>query len=208
MKNPIVKYLGIFIGIPLFLWGLGDYHRDSIFKETLSVLTLLAFFLMIGQFFLTRFFRKDFLNMKMNKVVKIHKLLGYIFISIILLHPFFIVVSRYFEAGLDVKEAFITMLTTFDSLGIVLGIIAWSLLVILGLLAFFRNQLGLSYRRWRTIHGFVSVFFISIACWHVIDLGRHIDLSITVFVAFTTTLGVLYILRDYFFSLKKRKLVK
>ena len=190
------------------MWAFGDYHQDGIYKESLSILTLLAFSLMIGQFFLTRFFRKDFLEMKMSRVVNIQKLLGYVFISIILLHPFFIVVPRYFEAGLDAREAFMTMLTTFDSTGVVLGIIAWILIISLGAFAFFRNQLGLSYVSWRKIHGLMSIFFISIACWHVIDLGRHINLAMTVFIVFSATLGVLYILRDYIFSPEKRSLSK
>jgi predicted ferric reductase len=208
MNFQVLKYLSIFIGLPLILWFLGDYHRDEILKEFLSVLTLLAFSLMIGQFFLNRFFRKNLLNMKMSKVVQIHKLLGYLFLGIIFLHPFFIVLPRYFEASLDVDEAFVTMLTTFDSTGIVLGICAWCLLVSLGLLAFFRNKLKISYRTWRMIHGIISILFISVACWHVIDLGRHIDLAISLFIVLMTSLGVLHIIKEYFFQTKNWKLVK
>lgn len=203
MNNPVLKYASVFIGIPLLLWSLGDYHRDDILKEALSVLTLLAFSLMIGQFYLTRFFREDYSGVRMSKLVKMHRAFGYVFVSVLFLHPLFVVMPRYFEAGLNVEEAFVTMVTTFDSLGIVLGIIAWCLIVVLGLFSVFKEQSGLSYINWRTIHGILSILFISIACYHVIDMGRHINFPIKIFMVFFSAGGILIVLRNYIFQPKK-----
>ena len=205
MKPQTLKYLLVFTGLPLLLWALGEYHRDTILKEFLSVITILAFCLMIGQFFLARGNRKSFKGIKMSKVVKFHKLIGYVFVGVLLIHPLLIVVSRFFEAGIEPKEAFITMLTTFDSLGVVLGIIAWVLMLLLGLMSIFREKIGLSYRAWRWIHGVLSIAFISIACWHVVDLGRHINTSLAIFLIAFTAAGVILLLRTYVLENKPKK---
>lgn len=204
MKNKIIKFLAIFVGIPLILWAFGAYHRPTVFKEVLSLLTLVAFCLMIGQLFLTRNSRDTLQGVKMSKMVTVHKLIGYVFAGILLIHPVLIVLPRFFEAGVDPWDALITILTTFDSLGVVVGLIAWVSMVGLGVMAFFRNKLGFSYRTWRFIHGIISLLFISAASWHVINLGRHINTPLTVFIVFLTVGGALILLNNYVFSPAKK----
>jgi Mn2+/Fe2+ NRAMP family transporter len=87
MKETIKKYnlftaILIFVALPLLFWALGDFPRRTILKESISLLTILAFFMMLGQFFLARSngMVKVF---KMGNVLKIHKVIGYIFVSIL-----------------------------------------------------------------------------------------------------------------------------
>lgn len=50
-----------------------------------------------------------------TKSISIHKWIGYIFIPILIVHPFFIVLPRFFEGGIEPVEAFWVMITTFNS---------------------------------------------------------------------------------------------
>ena len=187
----------LFLALPLLFWALGDTPRPSFLKEFISIMTILAYFLMLGQFFLSRGNKKVLKPHKMGKVVKLHKVIGYIFVSVLLVHPFLIVVPRFFEAGISPGEAFSTMITTWDSQGIILGMVAWNLMLILGLTSGFRKRLGIKYTTWRVFHGLLSMAFITLATWHAMDLGRHTDLPMSLYMGVVAGLGVLLLLRTY-----------
>lgn len=202
MKALVKKYNWIaastlFIGLPILFWLLGDIPKRSVLKEIISILTILSFFMMVGQFFLARSNDKILKNHKMGKVIKIHKIIGYVFVSILLVHPFLIVVPRYFESGVSPVEAFITIITTFDSIGIILGMIAWCLMLIIGITSFFRYKLGLKNKTWKLLHGFLSILFVSLATWHAIDLGRHTDEVMSVLMIILAMWGIYLLLRSY-----------
>jgi len=208
MKEFINKYnfitkIIVFVGLPILLWSLGDFPRRSILKESISILTILAFSLMVGQFFLTRGYRTIHKELKMSNLVKAHKFIGYIFIPILFIHPFLIVLPRYFESGVEPLEAFWTIITTFNSLGIILGLIAWTLMLAIGITSLLRSKLSMSYKTWRILHGILSIVFIAVAAWHVIDLGRHSDLAMSIFVIIISVVGVFLLLDIYFFNTSK-----
>jgi predicted ferric reductase len=196
-KTGIVSLVVLFIGLPLFLYTTGNFPERTALKEGISVLTILAFCLMIGQFFLTRMNRRMLNGYLHSSIVKMHKFLGYIFLPVLFVHPFLIVVPRYYESGVDPMEAFLTIITTVNSVGIVLGICAWFLMLILGAASLFRKKLPLKYTTWRFIHGILAILFIIIASWHAIDLGRHTDSLLTAYVIIAALSGVLLLLKTY-----------
>jgi len=51
--NRIAAIL-IFIGLPVLFWALGDVPKRTTLKETLSLITLIAFSMMLAQFYLAR----------------------------------------------------------------------------------------------------------------------------------------------------------
>ena len=208
MENKIKIYnriaaVLIFIGLPLLFWALGDTPKRSNLKETISLLTLISFSFMLLQFFLTRSNRKIIKEHKMSRVVNWHRYLGYIFVTVLLIHPFLLVVPRHFEAGISPGEAFVEMLTTFDNPGIILGIIAWSLMLILGFTSMFRKVLPLSYKTWRIIHGILSMLFITIGTSHIILLGRHADKAMSFFILVGAGMGILLLLQTYLLPIPK-----
>lgn len=73
--------------------------RRTWLEEFLSLITILGFSMMLGQLYLTRIKNAFTKGMKLPRIVRLHKALGYFLISIILLHPLFIVLPRYLEAG-------------------------------------------------------------------------------------------------------------
>lgn len=166
-------------------------------KEALSLITILAFFQIIGQFFWARTNRFAVKNLKMPTLIKYHKIIGYTFAIALLVHPVLLVVPRFFEAGISPAEAFMTTITTFTSQGVVLGIIAWCLLLTIGITALVRKKLPVKYKTWRILHGILAILFAAAAAWHVIDLGRHSSSAMSAFIVFLTVFGGLRLVKTY-----------
>ncbi|WP_347840804.1 ferric reductase-like transmembrane domain-containing protein [uncultured Draconibacterium sp.] len=209
MQNKIKIYnsiaaILIFIGMPILFWALGDAPKRSVLKESISLLTLVSFSLMLMQFYLARSNRKIIKEHKMSRIINWHRYLGYAFVTVLLFHPFLIIVPRYYEAGVDPTDAFVQMLSTFDNPGIILGIVAWSLMLVLGITSLFRKVIPLSYKTWRTIHGILSLLFIATASWHAIKLGRHIDTPLIIFIVTAGGIGILLLLKTYFLPSNKK----
>jgi predicted ferric reductase len=183
-----------FAGMPLLIWAMGNLPARTMLKESLSVMTILAFCQMIGQFFWARTNRSAVSGLKMSMVLKYHKFIGYTFVTIMIFHPFYLVFPRFFESGVSPVDAFITIITTLNQ-GVVLGIIAWCLMLILGITAFARKKLPMKYKTWRVFHGILAMLFISTAAWHAIDLGRHSNLAMSIFISMLTAGGILLLLK-------------
>ncbi len=198
IKNNVqLQILAVLIGMPLMIWAAGSYPQRTLLKESLSVVTILAFSLMIGLFYLARPNRAAVKKISLSKLLSWHKIVGSVAVSVLLIHPFLLVVPRFFEAGIAPGEAFGTIVTTFSSSGILFGLTTWSLLLILGLTSLTRKKLPLRYQTWRTIHGALALLCIVSAVFHVIDLGRHTDIAMTAFIALLATGGIYLLLKSY-----------
>ena len=109
IKNNFLRQSVLaFTGMLLLIWTMGNFPERSLLKESLSVMTILAFYQMIGQFFWTRTNRSAVANLKMSTVIKYHKIIGYTFIVVLLVHPVLLVLPRFFESGVAPVDAFIT----------------------------------------------------------------------------------------------------
>lgn len=201
--HKLIPAASLFIGLPLLLWGLGDFPRKTLFKELLSLLTILAFCFMLAQFYFTRHNKHFAKGREFASVVKIHRYFGYIFISVLVLHPFFIVLPRFFEAGAEPWDAFDTLITEFDSLGVMLGLIAYGMMVLIFITTFFRNKFHLQYRFGRMFHGYLSVLFIVAAAWHVIQIGRHTNTPFAVYIILMAVSGIIHLFLTYYFESQK-----
>lgn len=205
-KYNVIGAVVIFVVLPVLFYSLGDFPKRSLLKESISVLTLLAFSLMLGQFFLARSNEAVIRLYNARHVSMTHKVIAYSAVSLFLLHPFLIVVPRYFEAGTEPLDALIVMLTTFDSLGVVLGLTAWALMLVLGLTAMFRVRLikrfPIKYRNWRKFHGYLTVTFIGVAIWHAIELGRHTEKLMATFMIVLAAAGTTLLFRMYLLTAK------
>ena len=202
-NNYLRQAVVIFTGIPMLIWVLGNFPERSLLKESISIITILVFCQMIGLFFLSRANKYAVKIMKMSQLLKFHKIIGYTCVSIMLLHPVFIVVPRFFESGVAPVDAFITIITTLNQ-GVMLGMTAWCLMLILGITAFARNKLPMEYKTWRVFHGIVAILFISVAAWHVIDLGRHSSLAMSIFITLLAASGVLLSGKQYLLKIFKK----
>lgn len=196
-KKEFLALVAVFIVLPIFFYATGSIPRRTFLKESISILTILALCQMLAQFFLTRSNRLVLQSYTLGSIIKIHKLIGYFFISFLLVHPFLIVLPRYFEAGVDSKEAFLTIVTTFNSNGILLGICGWCLLLVLGFTSLLRKKLPLSYSTWRLLHGFLAVISTILGSWHAINLGRHTTAMLSSYVVVVAVGGILPLIMTY-----------
>ncbi|WP_386808060.1 ferric reductase-like transmembrane domain-containing protein [Lutibacter holmesii] len=209
MKNKhyifkITSLAIIFIIVPILLYFLGDFPKRNLLMESVSLITIIGFTLLLSQFFSTRMNKKLVKKIRMVNVLKVHKIIGYLFISILLFHPILIILPKFFDNAVTPLDAFTKLITTFDSLGVILGLIAYVCMVILLITSFFRFKLKLTYRTWRSIHGYFTMLFIVTATWHVINIGRHSNTPFSIYYVLMVASGIFYLLRTYLFKTSKK----
>ena len=206
-RSHILKFSALlvtFIAVPLFLYFSGNFPKRTTLMETISIVTILAFSLLLSQFFTSRLNYKLMKQIRMVNVVAIHRFIGYFFISVMLLHPFFIIVPKFFDDGISPTEAFVKLITTFSTTGIILGLIAYAVILILMVSAFFRFKMHMHYRTWRSLHGWLTLLFVITATWHALDMGRHSNSSFMLFYLLVVATGIYYVLRKYLFKTAKK----
>lgn len=204
IKNNVqLQILAAFIFMPLMIWAVGDYPQRTLLKESLSVVTIVAFNLIIGLFYLARTNKNVMKGIKFSKLTGLHKFVGYVAVPVLLLHPLLLVVPRFYEAGIEPLDAFTTMLTTFTSQGVIFGLIAWSSMLLIGVTSVLRKKLPMKYQSWRVVHGGLAILCIFSAAFHVIDLGRHIDFAMTMFIVLLSVGGIYKLLKTYISQGKK-----
>jgi predicted ferric reductase len=195
-KLGILPGIVLFTGLPIFIYATGDFPRRTFLKESISLLTIIGFCLILAQFFLTRSGNCLGLRYNMVKVITIHKIIGYVFVCLFLVHPFLIVLPRYFEAGVEPTECLITILRTYSNPGVLSGLFAWCLMFLLFATALLRKKIPFSYKTWVAVHKWLSIAFIILACWHAIDLGRHTHRVLSFYIVFLALCGILLLLKD------------
>lgn len=193
-----------FIVVPLLLYFQGDFPERSSLMNTFSLITILGFTLLLSQFFTSRLNKTLIKKIRMVNVLAIHKFIGYLFISILLVHPFFIVVPKFFDNGVTPTDAFLRIITTFSTLGVILGLIAYTSMLVLLITSFFRFKLHLKYKTWRNLHGYLTLLFVITATWHVVNIGRHSNTSFSIYYILMVASGVYYLLKTYLFKTLKK----
>lgn len=181
-KNENTSFLKAFlvvVGVPVIAILLGDFQKRTLLKDFLSLLTIVSFCLLAGQFYWCIRNRSVFDGKQIRTVGSIHNTVGYLVVCILFFHPLFLVLPRFFEDGMTPVEAFSRIVTTFSSSGIVLGLVSWGAMVILWLTSLFRKKLPIQYKTWRTVHGILSSLFLITATMHAVDLGRHFNTFLT-----------------------------
>lgn len=201
MQNKSNTYTLITVGllflIPSFyLYYTGDVAGRTLLKDGISIATISAFVLMLGQFFLSGLVSLPLQTPTIGKVIKLHKIVGYVFAVLLLSHPLLIVVPRFFEAGVSPRQAFVTIIST-GTPGITTGMAAWILLLLIVVMSVLRKWIPLSYRDWRKLHGLMSMMFIVLAAYHSIYLGRHIDLVFAGYIVILLIAGISLLLQQY-----------
>jgi predicted ferric reductase len=172
--------------------------------ETLSIITIVGFTLFISQFFSTRINKNLVKDIRMVNVLKIHKIIGYTFILILLLHPLFIIVPKFFDNTLTPANALLKLITQFNSTGVIVGLIAYVCMVVLLITSYYRFKLHLNYKTWRSLHGYFTMLFVVTATWHVVNIGKHSNTAFSIYYVLMVASGIFYLLNTYFFKTSKK----
>ena len=200
-----LRFLAILVLVilPVILWLVSDVPRRSWLKEGLSLLTMLSFSVLLLQFFMSKINVWMMASHKFSRVLKWHKALGYIFSGILVFHPFFIVLPRFFESGVEPMDAFAQLLSSYSNPSVLMGMIAWALMWILALSAIFRNKLPMSYKLWKICHGILSLLFMGFAIYHIATIGRHSTSPMIIYLLTIAGVAVLMLINSYLFTTKK-----
>ena len=180
MKKPpfIIALILFFALAPVYLAVIQNVPARSAFQQVVLLLSLGAFGLVLGQFWLSRLLPRDAAGIPTPGVIRFHKIIGSIIGAFLLLHPGLMIARRFW-----VEES-----NPLDNLALLLlapallpGIIAWVLLVAIVLLALPPVRRCLRGSTWRRLHGLLSLTFVGLATWHVVAVGRHSSLAMSAF---------------------------
>ena len=171
MKAPIL--IGVYLTVtllPLGLSWLGGRPPRSLWDELASGAGMLAFAIILVEFFLSGRFRAVSGGIGMDVTMRFHQLLARAGLALALAHPFFYRAPSKPPFPWDVSR----QLTITDDFGAVSsGVAAWLLLTPLVLLAIGREQLGWRYETWRLLHGLGAALVAGLTLHHALSAGRY-----------------------------------
>lgn len=179
-------FLLLFIAIPVGLAIGQDVYVRSTFQSAALLVSVAAFGIMLGLFWLTRLLPRGMVDAKLITLLKCHKVLGYLCGLFLLAHPVLMIARRFWAVESNPIDNFILLLRSPLMLP---GIIAWALLLIIVLLALFRRALPA--KLWRMQHRITSIALVLLASWHVLAVGRHNGLMLSIFWGVWTAAAVL-----------------
>jgi predicted ferric reductase len=163
----------LYLAVVLLPWGLSYIEGLAVrgwYAELVGLLSIVGLSMMLFQFALTA--RVDAVAGRsgVDNTMRVHTRFGEYLGYLILLHPFLIVLPRFFVAPSfalgDVWDLFTRPETS-------TGMYAWSLMLVWVLMAVFKEKTGLSYEAWRYTHSAGFVAIIILATHHAVTIGRH-----------------------------------
>lgn len=199
MKKSIffLLYITFFAGTPLLLIWNQDVPTYSTFQKYALGLSLSAFGLLIGQFWLSRLLPSGMVNMKTASLIRWHKVLGYLIAPIMLVHPLAMIARRFWVLESQPMDNFVLML---QAPALRPAIAAWILLVLIIVLSILRRVFP--YKMWKMLHGATSIGFIALATWHVVSIGRHSNQAMSAFWIVLASGAIATLLISWIFSHK------
>lgn len=174
--TPVVVFLSLTAFVPVFLAVNQAVPAGSVFKQVVLLLSLAAFGLVLGQFWLSRLGSQNVATGKPAVVLRWHKIIGYSAGGFLLIHPVLMIARRFWVLESDPLDNLLLMLR---APAMVPATVAWTLLALLVVFAIVRR--GFPAQSWRLIHGLVSSGFVAMAVWHVVTIGRHSNAAMSAY---------------------------
>jgi predicted ferric reductase len=164
-------WIGLYLAIsaaPFFILLLGETPPGRGFWREFSVGLGFMGLSMIGwQFFLTGRFKGITTPYGIDVVYHFHRLVSLIAFSFILFHPAIIIFST--PETIIFLNPLATPWWTASGMG---GLFLFAVIIATSL---FRMKFGLKYEHWRAIHGYLSVFAVSLSMFHIIGVNYYIQ---------------------------------
>ena len=176
--------------VPLFVLLVGPDIPGRGFWRELSVGLGFAGLSMMGlQFFLTGRFQGITSPYGIDVVYHFHRAISLLAFIFLLLHPLILLFSAPATLGLLNPVSAPWWITA--------GSIAFFAFALIVISSLYRLQLGLSYERWRIIHGYVAVAAVTLSLGHMIGVNYYLqgDVKRALWIAITITwvMALLYI---------------
>jgi predicted ferric reductase len=164
----------VYFCIVLIPYGLG-FTSDHVsyrgwYTEFVTILSMGGFSMMLGQFLLSG--RMGSLSSKtgVDNGMLLHRKVGEYLALLFFLHPFLIVLPRFWISSNFAIDDMISVFTENLTLN---GFYAWALMIVWVLMSMFKDKLNMPYEAWRITHGIGAIAIVILATDHVITIGRH-----------------------------------
>ncbi|MDX2436924.1 MAG: ferric reductase-like transmembrane domain-containing protein [Acidobacteriota bacterium] len=171
----VVGYLLMVALVPVFLAVNQDVPAGSAYKQVVLFLSLAAFGLVLGQFWLSRLVPRSVTKTRPAVVLRWHKIVGYSAVGFLALHPILMIARRFWVQESDPIENLLLMLR---APALLPAVAAWVVMALLGILSISRKRFRP--KSWRLLHGLLSAAFAGLATWHVVAAGRHSNAAMSV----------------------------
>lgn len=154
-----------------YLWSLSQgLEQRGIFETLVIAISIAGLAALFAQYLLAGRMQAITRHTGIDNGMRIHRKAGEIIALFFFLHPFLIILPRFWIAPQLAVDDFWLMLTSSES---ATGVYAWAIMSILVLLAMFKDRLPLTYEAWRISHGLGLVAVAILATWHAVTVGRH-----------------------------------
>ena len=172
----VVGYLLMVALVPVFLAVNQDVPAGSAYKQVVLFLSLAAFGLVLGQFWLSRLLPRSVAKTRPAVVLRWHKIVGYSAVGFLLIHPVLMIARRFWVQESDPIDNLLLMLR---APALLPAVVAWVVMALLGILSM--NRMRFRPKSWRHFHGLLSAGFAGLATWHVVAVGRHSNTAMSLF---------------------------
>jgi predicted ferric reductase len=169
-------FLLFFACAPVLLAVAQEVPVRTTYQQAVVLTSVGAFGLMLGLFWLSRLMPKNTVKLNASATLRWHKYIGYLAGLFFLVHPVLMIARRFWVVESNPIDNLMLMI---QSPRMLPGLIAWGLLIVLVVLAFFRNRFPA--KLFRYLHGLLSILVVGLATWHVIAIGRHSNSAMSVF---------------------------
>lgn len=164
----------IYFSIVLIPYAIGlaseNVSYRGLYTEVVTILSMGGLSMMLGQFFLSG--RMGSLSSKtgVDNGMLLHRKVGEYLALLFLLHPFLIVLPRFWISSSFAVDDMFSLFTENLTLN---GFYAWALMIVWVLLSMFKDKIGMPYEAWRITHGIGAIAIAILATDHAITIGRH-----------------------------------
>ena len=194
---PLILFAlyGLLCLLPVTLAALQGHPARNIFRELSSGLVMVGYVMTLLQFVLSGRFEWISGRIGIDRTMRFHQVTSWAILSFILVHPLLYAVPRLFPDPMDAVNALQRM---FSSPNLRSGVIAWYLMILLVLLAVFRDRLPIRYEYWRLSHGLFAVAIAVAGTAHTLGVGTYsADRWLAGFWIIATIVAVLAMLHIY-----------
>lgn len=191
-NSLVIVYLLVLALLPVFLAFNQGIPTRFVTQQVVLLLSLSAFGLVLGQFWLSRLIPWDESNVKPAAVLRWHKVVGYTAGAFLLVHPVLMIARRFWVQESDPVDNFLLMLR---APALLPAVVAWGLMALIVVLALLRRRFRP--KSWCLLHGLISTVFVGTATWHVVSVGRHSNAAMSLFWITLAAVAVGALLKSY-----------
>lgn len=174
LPGPSAPALLVFYALlgltPLLIAALRGGAGEEFWRALSSGLAMIGFAMLLAQFLLSGRFRRVSGRIGIDVTMRFHQLAAWVALAFLLVHPLLYAVPALVDGP---GAALARLAGMFASPGLRPGVVAWAVLVLLVLMAAWRDRLPLRYEGWRLTHGVGAALVAALGLHHTLGVGSH-----------------------------------